>query len=387
MISAYQNNYHYFKNIYILVFFNINIFLLPLVSSAHSEWPSKTSLYSESKGTIRVEIETNLEDLLINIKHKYADDNELIFSENYEKLRNLDSNRLKRIFFSVSDKFLNSIEIRFDRKSSKLSIRSINIIDNLNIKEARKSILILDVKAPPNAISMEWSWDESFGSNVIRTMDIDGKAFRSVWFRKSPSSPPLKLAGMPGKNFVSRFLAYLEIGFSHIIPKGFDHIIFVLGIFLLSTNWKIMLAQVTCFTIAHTITLVLSLFGLLALPDRIVEPLIALSIVYVGIENIVTEELKKWRPILVFLFGLLHGFGFAGVLINIGIPEGYFLESLVAFNLGIEAGQILVVGLAYFILFRFFNKKSAYRKYVVIPGSITISIIGSWMFYERILLY
>ena len=288
---------------------------------------------------------------------------------------------------SVSDKFLNSIDIRFDRKSAKLSIRSINIIDNLNIKEARKSILILDVKAPPNAISMEWSWDESFGSNVIRTMDIDGKAFRSVWFRKSPSSPPLNLAGMPGKNFASRFLAYLEIGFSHIIPKGFDHIIFVLGIFLLSTNWKIMLAQVSCFTIAHTITLVLSLFGLLALPDRVIEPLISLSIVYVGIENIVTEELKKWRPILVFLFGLLHGLGFAGVLINIGIPEGYFLESLVAFNLGIEAGQILVVGLAYFILFRFFNKKSAYRKYVVIPGSITISIIGSWMFYERILLY
>ena len=216
-------------------------------------------------------------------------------------------------------------------------------------------------------------------------MDIDGKAFRSVWFRTSPSSPPLSLAGMPWKNFASRFLSYLEIGFSHIVPKGFDHIIFVLGIFLLSTNWKIMLAQVTCFTIAHTITLVLSLFGLLALPDRVIEPLIALSIVYVGIENIVTEELKKWRPILVFLFGLLHGLGFAGVLINIGIPEGYFLESLVAFNLGIEAGQILVVGLAYFILFRFFNKKSTYRKYVVIPGSITISTIGSWMLYDRII--
>ena len=375
----------FYQNTLILVFFNVNVFLLPIISTAHSEWPAKTSLYSESKGTFRVEIETNLEDLLINIKQKFADDNEIILSENYEKLRNLDSKRLKKIFLSVSDKFLNSIDIRFDRKSAKLSIRSINIIDNLNIKEARKSILILEVKAPSNAMSMEWSWDESFGNNVIRTMDIDGKAFRSVWFRKSPSSPPLNLAGMPGKNFASRFLAYLEIGFSHIIPKGFDHIIFVLGIFLLSTNWKIMLSQVTCFTIAHTITLVLSLFGLLALPDRIVEPLIALSIVYVGIENIVTEELKKWRPMLVFLFGLLHGLGFAGVLINIGIPEGYFLESLVAFNLGIEAGQILVVGLAYFILFRFFNKKSAYRKYIVIPGSITISTIGIWMLYDRII--
>jgi hypothetical protein len=89
MTSVFQNNYPYYKNTLILVFFNINVFLLPVISSAHSEWPSKTSLYSEYRGTFRVEIETNLEDLLINIKQKYADDNELIFSENYEKLRNI----------------------------------------------------------------------------------------------------------------------------------------------------------------------------------------------------------------------------------------------------------------------------------------------------------
>lgn len=379
MTSVYQNTL-------ILVFFIVNVFLLPVISSAHSEWPSKTSLYSESKGTFRVEIETNLEDLLINIKQKYADDNELLFTENYEKLRNLDSNRLKRIFLSVSDKFLSSIDVRFDRKSAKLSVRTINIIDNLNIKEARKSILILEVKAPSNAMSMEWSWDESFGSNVIRTMDIDGKAFRSVWFRKSPSSPPLNLAGMPGKNFVSRFLAYLEIGFSHIIPQGFDHILFVLGIFLLSTNWKIMLTQVTCFTIAHSISLALSIFEILILPERIVEPLIALSIVYVGIENIFTSKLTLLRPLLIFLFGLLHGLGFAGILVRVGIPEGYFLESLLAFNLGIEAGQIFVLGVAYFVLYFYFHKRSYYHNYVVIPGSLTISLIGLWMFYERIFL-
>ena len=119
MTTAYQNTL-------ILVFFNINVFLLPVISSAHSEWPAKTSLYSESKGTFRVEIETNLEDLLINIKQKYADDNELIFSENYEKLRDLDSNRLKKMFLSVSDKFFNSIYIRFDKNQlNYLSVQSI----------------------------------------------------------------------------------------------------------------------------------------------------------------------------------------------------------------------------------------------------------------------
>ena len=385
MISIYQKNYHFCIHTLRFLFVSINILLLPVLSSAHSERPAKTSLYSESPGIIRAEIETNLEALLIKIKHKYATDNELIFSGKYEILRGLDSNQLKQIFLGVSSKFLDATDILFDGKSAKLSIRSINIINNINIKEPRRSVLILEVKYPPNAMSVEWSWDEIFGSNVIRVMDLEGKAFRSVWFRKSPRSSPLNLDGMPGKNFVNRFFNYLEIGFSHIIPKGFDHIIFVLGIFLLSTNWKTMLLQVTCFTIAHTMTLALSLFEMFNMPGRIVEPLIALSIVYVGIENIFTERLRMWRPILVFLFGLLHGLGFAGVLFEVGIPKGYFLESLVAFNLGIEAGQILVIGVAYFIFFILFYKISSYRKYVVIPGSITISTIGFWMFFDRII--
>ena len=373
------------KKTILIYFLNIISFLLPLISSAHSEKSSKTSLYSESPGVFRVEIETNLEKILIQIKQKYADEKEFFFSENYENLRELEPNKLKTVFFSVSKKFLNSTDLIFDGKSATLSLRTVNVITNINLKEPRRSILILEAKYPVNAMNLEWSWYEKFGLNVIRTMDIDGKAFKSVWYRKSPKSSPLNLDGMPGKNFVNRFFNYLEIGFSHIIPKGFDHIIFVLGIFLLSTNWKIMLLQVTCFTIAHTLTLALSLFEIFNLPGRIVEPLIALSIVYIGIENIFTERLRKWRPILVFLFGLLHGLGFAGSLIELGLPIGYYLETLVAFNLGIEAGQTLVIGIAYFIFFIFFYKKSSYRKYVVIPGSITISTIGLWMFFDRLI--
>ena len=107
---------------------------------------------------------------------------------------------------------------------------------------------------------------------------------------------------------------YLWLGYTHILPKGLDHILFVLGIFLLSPRLKTMLLQVTAFTIAHSITLGLSMYGIVSLPSRIVEPLIALSIAYVAIENLVTRELKPWRIALVFMFGLLHGLGFAGVL-------------------------------------------------------------------------
>ena len=93
---------------------------------------------------------------------------------------------------------------------------------------------------------------------------------------------------------------YLQLGFTHIVPKGIDHILFVIGIFLLGTRLTPMLAQVTTFTVAHTMTLGLTMFGVLSLPSRVVEPLIALSIAYVAIENIVTSELKPWRLALVF---------------------------------------------------------------------------------------
>ena len=177
----------------------------------------------------------------------------------------------------------------------------------------------------------------------------------------------------------------MKIGFTHILPKGLDHILLVLGLFLLSARWKPLLIQVTSFTVAHTVTLSLSMYGVASIPASIVEPLIALSIVYVGVENIITRELKHWRPLLVFLFGLLHGLGFAGVLTEIGIPEAYFLESLIAFNIGVELGQLVVIGCAYLLVGWLFNQRSLYRGTVVIPGSLMISLIGVWWVYERVM--
>ncbi len=139
---------------------------------------------------------------------------------------------------------------------------------------------------------------------------------------------------------------YLWLGYTHILPKGLDHILFVLGIFLLSPRLRPMLLQVTAFTIAHSITLGLSIYGILSLPSRIVEPLIALSIAYVAIENLVTRELKPWRLALVFLFGLLHGLGFAGVLRELGLPRDEFVTALLTFNLGVEGGQLTIIAAA-----------------------------------------
>ena len=173
------------------------------------------------------------------------------------------------------------------------------------------------------------------------------------------------------------FLAYLRLGFTHIVPKGLDHILFVLGLFLLGSSWRPLLYQVTAFTVAHSVTLALSMQGIVSLPERLVETLIALSITWVAVENIATSELKPWRVGVVFGFGLLHGLGFAGVLSELGMPAGRFFTALLSFNLGVELGQLAVVAAAFAVLGRF-RRLSSYRRYVIVPCSTAIAAVGGW---------
>jgi hypothetical protein len=177
---------------------------------------------------------------------------------------------------------------------------------------------------------------------------------------------------------------YLLLGFKHILPLGFDHILFVLSLFLLSPKLKPILWQSTAFTLAHTVTLGLAMYGIIKPSPAIVEPLIALSILYVALENIFSPRLKTSRIVVVFLFGLIHGMGFAGVLQELGLPEKSYLTSLVMFNVGVEAGQVAIILAAWFLMARWFKDPAVYRKYVVIPLSILIALTALFWTIQRI---
>ncbi len=177
---------------------------------------------------------------------------------------------------------------------------------------------------------------------------------------------------------------YLALGFEHIVPLGLDHMLFVLGLFLLTARLRPLLWQVTAFTLAHSVTLGLSMAGIVSLPSTVVEPLIALSIAYVAIENVWTTELKPWRPGLIFGFGLLHGLGFAGVLRELGLPEGEFVTGLVSFNVGVELGQLAVILLA-FVTIGWFRHRTWYRTWIVVPLSLAIAVVGLYWTVQRIL--
>jgi hypothetical protein len=125
------------------------------------------------------------------------------------------------------------------------------------------------------------------------------------------------------------------------------------------------------------------MYGLIGAPPSIVEPLIAVSIAYVAIENMVLSELKPWRVALVFAFGLLHGMGFAGVLTELGLPRGEFVTALVTFNVGVEAGQLLVIVTA-FALVGWHRANASYRRTVVVPASLAIACMAVYWTFERL---
>ncbi len=179
-------------------------------------------------------------------------------------------------------------------------------------------------------------------------------------------------------------LFYLKLGFEHIVPNGFDHILFVVGLCLLSTKIKTILWQATAFTVAHSITLALSMKGLIVTPPALVEPIIALSIVFVAVENILLTELKPWRVLVVFLFGLIHGMGFASSLNEIGLPRNKFFTSIISFNVGVELGQIVVIVGVFVLIIFAFGKKPWYRKFVVYPLSGIIAVIAAYWTIQRL---
>jgi len=257
-------------------------------------------------------------------------------------------------------------------------------------------MLSLSGRLPSRARSVSFRFPAEMGVvalNVIRP----GQPPTSLVANAGEATTPLPLArtNAPGSAVSalevqepSRWLVagqYLELGFKHIVPEGTDHILFVLGLFLLGNRLQPLLWQVTAFTVAHSITLGLSLYGVFRLSPLVVEPLIAASIAFVAVENICTPELKPWRPAVVFGFGLMHGLGFAGVLTSLGLPRKDFATALVAFNGGVELGQLAVITVA-FLAVGWWRKKPWYRRRIVIPASVLIAGTGIFWTVQRVVL-
>lgn len=283
---------------------------------------------------------------------------------------------------SLAPQLADAVEIRFG------NVRVAPRVDVLPIDEQAQPTSVtvrFTGEIPKQAGPFVWQYHLTYAAYALALENEGHGAAVRQWLDGDQASVPFSLARdvlPPTRLEVVR--QYLALGYTHIVPYGLDHILFVLGIFLLSTKLKPVLMQVTAFTIAHSITLGLTIYGLVHVSPRIVEPMIALSIAYVAIENLTTSQLKPWRVAIVFAFGLLHGMGFAGVLAELGLPRSEFLPALVSFNVGVEAGQLSVIATAYLLVAWWAQTKPWYRHRFVMPASALIAATGIFWTIQRI---
>ena len=352
--------------------------------------PALVEINTHTNGKVNIEVRASIEALLTGINAQYKNTKDAPTADEYDVLRAMQPEELKTQFVQFHQDMLDSIFLKTEAGKVPLVIKSVSIPEPGYTKVPRISVIELSGEILPGARELQWYYPARYGDNAVRVRQVDEvneKWYWSQWqwLRNDQVSEKFSLQEVFAKRSLSEVIAsYVTVGFEHIIPKGTDHLLFILGIFLLSIKLKPLLWQVTMFTLAHTITLGLSMNGLISLPANIVEPLIALSIAYIGIENIFHKSLHKSRLILVFVFGLLHGLGFAGVLSDFGMPDEDFAIALISFNVGVELAQLTVIGIAFVTVGFWFRHKNWYRKVIIIPGSVLISITGLLWTIQRI---
>ncbi len=248
--------------------------------------------------------------------------------------------------------------------------------------------LVASGPTPRGARGFDIGVDLAAGASYFACVSPDGNE-QAQWIAPGSRSRPCEIGGpqpisAPGPATGPIVMQYLVLGFTHIVPWGADHILFVLGLFLLARGLRPLLTQVTAFTLAHSFSLGLAAAGLVSIPSRLVEPLIAVSIVVVAVENVFTQSASARRTLLVFAFGLLHGLGFAGVLRELGLPQGRFFAALLSFNAGVEAGQLFVILSAFALVGWWAKRRPWYRRWVVVPGSLAIASVGLVWAIERL---
>ena len=364
---------------------------LTSISYADLVKPALIEININKQGEVSVEIRASIEALLTGINGRYKNTKDAPNAAEYDRLRQMSSEQLMPEFKQFEATFLSKIYLIDDQQQKiPLTINTVKIPERGYTKVPRISIINLQGKVDLAAQSVRWYYPLSFGDHAVRLRQVDLKKQKFhwsewQWLRNDKPSEPMSLSEIVARKPLTQTITnYIELGYKHILPKGMDHILFIFGLFLFSSSLRPLLWQITMFTIAHTITLGLAMNGIFDLPERIVQPLIALSIVYVGVENVFNKGLKNSRLLLVFGFGLLHGLGFASMLADFGMPENAFATALISFNVGVELGQLSILLGAFLLIGLWFGKREWYKTLVINPASSVIALIAFYWFIDRL---
>ena len=332
---------------------------------------------------VQLEIRLNLEALLSGIDlSNISNTDEARQSAKYDFYRGRSEIDLKSDFSKIWPSLETEIKIKQDDEFVALRLENIMVEGQENFDYPRFTTIVFTTSIDPYR-PFSFQWSKSYGEIVLREQGRENGF--TQYLQAGIKSSDITIGEQPAYKFSEVFFQYIPVGFTHIIPKGLDHILFVVGIFFLSTKLSALFWQITFFTLAHSVTLAMASLGIVKISPSIVEPLIAASIVYVAVENFYSKTLNLRRSIIVFCFGLLHGLGFASVLAEFGLPIQQFVPALVGFNIGVELGQISIVLILFGLIGYWFNTKNWYRKLITLPISSVVGLIGLYWFFERVI--
>ena len=323
----------------------VAIFTFVSAATAHEVLPSIADVELEGD-QLYFDVRLNIETFVAGIDQAATvDTDNTPEAIDYDALRALEPSALEAMFREFWPDMEKRITVTVDNEQRVLSLVDVTVEPVGNKDIPRDGHIRFSAEVSSDAQNLSVGWAKKFGVLILRQQGVS--APYDGYLEPGATSPVFSLTGGDQASGWQTFVRYIPVGFDHIVPKGLDHILFVLGLFFLSTKMRPLLWQISAFTLAHTITLALAALGYVSVPASIVEPLIAASIVYVAIENLFTDGLSPWRPFVIFGFGLLHGLGFASVLAEFGLPEGSFIPALIGFNIGVEIGQLAVVAVAF----------------------------------------
>jgi len=374
---------------------------------AHTSDINKATLSLEGSEQYQLTITIDILHLLKNYQNIIGDDTKVI-----ESLRTMSFSQQKQLLDNLHNDLTKQTNIRFTQpknnaddeiKDNAMLVQSyeqnINLLSGLSLNQLKRTLslgaersnthteLHTIGKIPNGADSVSVQFSPLLSDvqlTVIRPKhDLVSNNEFSENFEVNISESESSHTISPSIKVIKD---YIVQGFVHILPRGLDHILFVLALFLFAKSFSTLLWQVSAFTLAHTITLALGIYGIVQLPSSIVEPLIALSILYVAIENVYRAKsttVSHTRMPVIFAFGLLHGLGFASVLSDVGLPESQYALSLFSFNIGVELGQLSVIVIAFSCLAPIM-KKQWYQSTVVKALNIGIAITAAYWVIERV---
>lgn len=343
--------------------------------------------FAQSRPGFDIVVRQNFEVLLSGIEFRHSDTDRSPQKATYDRLRRLPDADLEREIRLFLPGLLDQLKFEIDGEQAPLSVVAIRIEANANLNTQRLTSLALRAGDNRPARSVRWTHGRTFGPAVLRVKETTSGAVKTFWLEQGLTGPAVDLSQIRAPDAWRQLANFLWVGYVHILPLGYDHILFIIGVFFLASSLGRVAALVTTFTVAHSVTLYLGTKSIVVLPAVIVEAGIALSIAVVGIE-ILARTRERAFPLniaTVFIFGLLHGLGFAGVLLESGFRQAQILLPLIAFNIGVEIGQLTAILAMYLVVARvLLNDERAVRR-LRLGTAAVLSVAGLALFVLRLL--